>query len=407
VKRQSVSFADLADALRDRFARLATTYSDDPSFPAPLPRGSRFDELLETCLWASLERDEGRPTSFCVSLYKKTQALPELRIPISPRPLSRDVLRKLAQVSNAADASIVVKEFDDGLKVVGIVDWWPDIQPMIELPIEIISRKSGALSVEYGPFRVGFIEAGNLEAPGPALFRINGPVQKALGTLTRGTAYSVSHFTVTLCEILEGIQAHGHGGLVFLKRTKPDGAEPLRWRVAGKALSLFKSSDEKKKVQQEEMRAENFNVYRAINRERGMDAMQRRQVALVVALSSMDGAVWLDEQLRPRAFGVFMQSSAQPRVLHASDAEAKASRPIKLQHVGARHRAAVSFAYCNPGSLAFAVSADGGYAACLRPLNRRSVTLWKFTSRAFQMKDVFDSSYNQQVAALVAEIAQR
>jgi hypothetical protein len=90
-------------------------------------------------------------------------------------------------------------------------------------------------------------------------------------------------------------------------------------------------------------------------------------------LSAIDGAVLAGPGLSVYGGGYLMPSDPNVRALRAANADATKTEPFARRH-GGRHQAGFSFAYDNPGGVAFVVSEDGPVRCAMRIADQ--VVVW-------------------------------
>lgn len=391
----SISFAEVAAEIRARIATFDADMRHDPSFPIPVPPGNHLNELLGMCIWASLQRDEGRPCQFRVAYYGTgSPSASEIRIDFPPQPLSVDLLRKLAPVCSLGEVNIACR-MDGELVAFALLHGSP---PAGLMPLEFETARPGAVSIEFGGSRIAQLEGGSIVPTGPAIFELDGPVRQVLAQLATEAKVEPRHLHRVLMDALRRVERAGHGGLLFLSNTEIRGTEPLRWRLTERARDLRDLHD--KRLAAREATTE---VSGQIEADREFKRASAKVAELYSALAATDGAVWLDGAFRPRAFGVFMhldnslQVAAHPKVYDCSQVDGSERSEKTFTTIGARHRAAVAFARHNPGCPSFAVSADGGFTACLARLADDGVLSWKFSERSMELRDIFDEQWAPSV----------
>ena len=98
-------------------------------------------------------------------------------------------------------------------------------------------------------------------------------------------------------------------------------------------------------------------------------------VRFLASLSRVDGLIWLDFQLRLKAFGVEITVRDDPhKVVIAQDSQANKTKKLRLNQYGTRHRSMLRYCAANPKSVGFVVSQDGDIRAITH--KEDSVVLW-------------------------------
>jgi hypothetical protein len=98
------------------------------------------------------------------------------------------------------------------------------------------------------------------------------------------------------------------------------------------------------------------------------DELLTDSVKFVAALSGVDGAVLITDQLRMLGFGceVVVNAPGLSHVWSAEDSSGTRGAPVPIENYGTRHRAAFRFCHACESATAFIISQDGGVKAARR-----------------------------------------
>lgn len=392
--------SEVAHHVAQRLARLQAGFSDREVIPALLPLDRQFRVLIEEAFWASISTDEGRACRFTLAYYGRgpTPSNDDVAVCLARKPYSRSVLRRLAAVAHAADAEIAVELFDDGLRIVGLCK---RLRPSTDSrsstaprPIEIEARGPGHLFVRYLIWRILTYADGQILEPNPNVLDVKGPFRSALDALADRSQIRSRDLRFDLKSLLALVDRHAHGGLVVLSADEPMGLESKSWTITNDVYSPSDAwllhSDSFRRTQLPKDDPERISFHYASELQQESHRLRADTLMLSAALSLTDGGLWLDGNLRPRAFGVFTTLDPVIRISLAEDAAANRLSKMEFDTLGARHRALVAVAGNNPGCPAIAVSVDGGFAAALKDASREEVLVWKFQSWDWGAEDPFD-----------------
>jgi len=98
-------------------------------------------------------------------------------------------------------------------------------------------------------------------------------------------------------------------------------------------------------------------------------------VRFLASLSRVDGLIWLDSNLRLKAFGVEITvRDDPPRAVVAQNSKATVTKKLSLNQYGTRHRSMLRYCAAHPSSIGFVVSQDGDVRAITNVGDR--VVLW-------------------------------
>jgi sensor domain DACNV-containing protein len=395
----------------------------------PAPR--ILENLFETLYFASLKREEAQSISCRIAFIDRSNPDPKPpRRIVADRwkyfPLSSDLpfnVPNLVKLSKAVDpwgSTLAVDTDADGkLRIWGLIDQSvhystyvakeassaPEMPGMFQAVIhgvgEIAAYKSYVLlgslnqdvlvTKQQRVFQSGPIHS-KLMAPirryrDRAIERVGEDVYKARD---HWDASLEALWISALCRILIGIQRYGHGGAVLISNN-PAGLSPkysllyprLADSLARVAIHQIQNTHQSDQIyenyldlHEDDIPTDLYLTETASNAElRDTNDEVTGCVRFLASLSRIDGLIWLDLDLRMRAFGVEITLKADPkRVRLAQNSRGTQTRKLNLNHYGMRHRSMLRYCAANPKSVGFVVSQDGDVRAITRLRDR--VLLW-------------------------------
>ena len=340
--------------------RLLEFLGELSSDPLSLPGQDDLAMLLDVAFWASLEKEEGRPTRF-VLVYQDAPTSDDPASLCLERPLEFSVhnLVKLAPAMVPEQRALGVARDGKGVLVI-----WGSL-----------SLPSGALTIgadEAGKLQVRFGDRTRVVARGGQLTYLANDNSESLLFLIK--AVSEYPLLVTpwflvlsaaLERVIQAVLRQGHGGCVLWVPADCDwssGVKSIRFPctpylgLSRELQALFPEARAIAADQEEELSQRLTFVHPTLQS--------------VGQLTGVDGAMVINEDLHVLAFGVMLRSESsdahQPvRIFELGQLSATAGRRGPLPEVplsqlgGARHRSAAEFCSRFPRSLAFVASQDG------------------------------------------------
>ena len=96
-----------------------------------------------------------------------------------------------------------------------------------------------------------------------------------------------------------------------------------------------------------------------------------KKTLVLASLSRVDGLIWLDSQLRLKAFGVEITVQNKPKnAVMAQNSQSTKSKTLNLDDYGTRHRSMLPYCASSPNTVGFVVSQDGDVRAITNLGNR-------------------------------------
>lgn len=322
----------------------------------PLPNKVQLRAILEVAYLASMEADEGRPTTFALCCTRDEDGAKIVETPgsecweIQPeRAFNIQELRRLAQVGNVESAAIWVRfqtNESKPLRIAGLINLgrsWSVARSAMgyhydPLPHALLIRVTGPgrLAVYQGEYCVGTLSVGLLQMAGARmawrdLAGINGLLLEGHEDL-RKIIPSPSHeparewnefewiaYLNVILAILNAIQAAHHGGALILKSAHKSladpatlkikyrlghGADALKQRFIAFMAARHRQGDLTWKESQKIAAGEPSNEVK-LGYLQVREAYQAvaKACAFVAGFSSTDGAIVLNADLTVEGFG--------------------------------------------------------------------------------------------------------
>lgn len=404
VHRSPADFADLV------FQRLE-------GLSRPAPTQTELRDLVNVALYASLEREEGRPQRFAIGFLERSMLErergssyggPRHWFPIAfrdERPFSVPLVAKLA-VDPDGGMLAVVRNPQGLLSVGGIVGTGTNFYR------ELRREPTGGGHVVAGHLLLRVLAPGTIEASCQrqhiATF-VRGQVfddppvgalssQPILAELNASGRVERRAATGVLERLMLAALRRGHGATLVLTPTSDVGrdngyqsawnclvlrdayrflqgalpTEALRsggvLEVAGReGSSHSRSFDESRMRRIFEQQIDRWNFLD--------DA-----VSFVAELAALDGAVVLGPDLGVLGFGVKLDTHHPPplsEVRLCLDHTASRSVEFGFGHLGTRHKSAIAFAHQHPRTVVLVVSGDGVVTSMLRPSPGKALLIWR------------------------------
>jgi hypothetical protein len=182
-----------------------------------------------------------------------------------------------------------------------------------------------------------------------------------------------------ICRILIGIQKYQHGGALLISDVEA-GLNP-KYQLQYHRLSdaLFRASvltiehtSYSDSIQEKYLDKKADEIPSDLYLDESVAGTELRDtndeltgcVRFLASLSRVDGLIWLDSQLRLKAFGVEITVRNDPsQVFMAHNSKATKRNKLTLNHYGTRHRSMFRYCAANPNSIGFVVSQDGNVRA--------------------------------------------
>jgi hypothetical protein len=350
-----------------------------------VPAAADLKALLEIVFLASLQQEERRaiqvrlvllPDATTTSLKHEANHLEALPF-AQPIPLSVESLRKLAPAFDQNLATLVAARSADtnGYDIVGAILYGRiaslldnDLSSLPRPPALILStRVPGSVVVSYGDSVVGRFDKGQfvIAKPDPmASYPFINQILQVLADHELYKRYENGYwFLYRACieRIYANAAARGHGGTVIWVPDKLRD-EANKYFQAGREIADSPSGENLMGIVLEEENSGGGGELIARYKRRLSEYLD-----LVAQLSCVDGALILDEHLRPVRFATHL---AAPKwtgeVVEGTHKGVPPTQKIELTRFGTRHNSAISFVGACPSTIGFVISEDGPVRAILR-----------------------------------------
>jgi hypothetical protein len=299
----------------------------------------------------------------------------------SPRPFAIRELVKLAVAGVDRRIYSAVRVLEDGrLAIVGLAREGQNTDSGAF--VKIIASSPGCLSIRRGRDLLLGYERGTILTGGEELVFAAGPVRRALETTAQAAGLdgdAVSDYLDAVRSIVREMAAHGHGGIVIVSHEQQPpvaASAPYKMALDSSLTAHLRLVGRIKRKSGAVDGATGTPPFGHLLRNALLTEVER-VIEEFGALSAIDGAVLLSRDLALIAFGVILPVGRSTAVAQAVDAEGLHGRIIDLGSRGTRHRAGVTYAARNPGSVVFVASEDGQVCCLLRSSTQHQVRLWR------------------------------
>jgi hypothetical protein len=400
---------DLAKLIENRWKDYP--FGSQPSNP---PTPELLNELVTTCFYASLQKEEGRGVRFCVAICDESlfvSAPPKRFSPFTfvstvfrfsdPRRFNVHELVRLAPACDPAKTLIVAHVREGQIWIWGLIDTGSESSTSWRNLDELLIRVSDAGELEvmlHGArlclFKAGLIheERGGLvnegclyEAFKVASFDLYNEIKEGLGCVDwpveprERHTFAITYF-IALDRLVSAMRHTGHGGcLLFVpeKDAVPQDVN-IKYRCTDKMASIWTALKGRMILleQQNEMRANSQvsedDVQKAsflASAEGDVQRGLRDGIETIARFTAVDGAVILTKRFEILGFGAVVPvggSSVSYKVFRCKNRKGSEVEEIRSEDYGTRHRSAFEFCHRNPGAVAFVASQDGGIKGVVR-----------------------------------------
>lgn len=388
-------------------------------------------KLFETMYFASLKREETQPISCRVAFIDRNQ--PDKNPPDNVTAdrwqffaLADDLpltVRNLVKLSTAVDpwGSTLAVDTDSAgkLRIWGLIDQSVHYSTYVvkesssgpEMPgmFQAVIQGTGEIAVYKTYLLLGSLKQDTLVKGQQRVFQ-SGPVHsklmKSIKEFQRKVRKEVGdklynerghwddslegHWLSALCRILIGIHKYQHGGAVLISDESAGLNPKYSLKYQRLADALFRVSvlsikhtsyadmiHEKYLDQDADDIPTNLYLSESVDGTTLNDTNDELTgcVRFLASLSRVDGLIWLDSQLRLKAFGVEITVRQEPsKAVIAQNSQGTKTKTLNLNDYGTRHRSMLRYCAAHSSSLGFVVSQDGDVRAITHVGNR--VVLW-------------------------------
>jgi hypothetical protein len=403
---------ELAEQVLARWTTFVARH-DRPAPPLPSVQELRY--ILETAFFASFAREEGRSlrfvmccaTSTTVPRDSGTENVPVLPF-TEPRPLTVDVIRSLAPAVSSSNAAILVQYATGSAPsamptIAGVLNVGSSLarvrrgrsiyQRPAPYALLIDVRDAGEVHVYRGGIKLATLKSGSLQDQlafseleflpiSDVITRGLEAMRPALRAPKREPARETSDFEWTsllntILSIVNGLEAHGHGGTLLVAGPGADRTLPIRVKFdvgpenrmlpdrfaafvnARHALvdaRLARKANDAAAVSDTDLA--HLDDATAIAEEDLSNAGE-----IVARLSAVDGALVIGSDLRVLGFGaeIVLDASRPVTAYQVTGHSQRADNwpPVDSESFGMRHRSALRCVAVAEDTAAFVASQDG------------------------------------------------
>jgi hypothetical protein len=401
--------ADLADEIAARWQ----SYAAHQAAP-PLPLPGPLRHILETAFFASFEREEGRTPRFvlccapgaAIARDGEEGNVPLVRL-LPARPLTVDTIRALAPAISPGNAAILVhcppgSHDEHDCRITGVLHIGGDFgrarggrsfyHRSAPFALTIDVRDAGELHVYQGAIKLAAIKAGRLQDQVAfsaleflPITDILARGERALGPAVKPPAHEPPRessdfewtaLLATILSVVNGIKAHGHGGMLLLVAPGAEATLPVQLkyevsedvRVLGNRFTAFLNARHTLADAnwRDRAQAPPAGESEASALERAVQSAEvdlGDAVDLIARLSAVDGALVLGADLRLLGFGaeIVLDAAAAVTAFEAGSHWGFSGPRVQVDShsFGMRHRSAMRCVGVAESTAAFVVSQDG------------------------------------------------
>lgn len=371
--------------------------------PAARPPLSVLVEILNTCFFASLKQEEGRPTRFTLVLcgsaklgnpafrYSDYTKLFNVMRFASPRAFSKGELIRLAPACEPKKTLLLASHTEQkaGLCLWGIVDVGNDpsgshvglteLQVCVFAPGELKVTLHGRTLCNYKNGHIQFPERSLVNSGflyqffKPTSLTLAREVMAATGqkpdSQIHKRDFRAMSYVFALQTIAERVHELKHGGCILIvpEKRKPlhigikyQCADNTIWTCLKGKLILhdqYYGMNSATPRQPETATASSLQ-----SQMQDVENGLRDAIEAMARLTAVDGAVIVNRKLELIGFGAVAKlgQTAPYQVFRCEDRKATKRKQVAIENYGTRHRSAFEFCFRNRPSVAIVVSQDGG-----------------------------------------------
>jgi len=360
-------------------------YRNQRTMAQAVPAASHLKALLEIVFLASLQQEERRaiqvrvvffPDATTTSLKHEAKHLESLPF-AQPIPLSVESLRKLAPAFDQNIATLVAARSagTNAYDLVGAI-LYGRIASLLDIDLSSLprppaltlsTRVPGSVVISYGDSVVGRFDKGQfvIAKPGPmASYPFINQILHVLGDHELYKRYENGYWLLyrdCIERIYASAAARGHGGTVIWVPDKLRDEANTYFQTGREIADSPSGEDLIGIILAEENSGEGGELIVRYKRRLS------EYLDVVAQLSCVDGALIIDEHLRPLRFATHL---AAPKwageVFEGTHQNVPPTQKIELARFGTRHNSAIGFVGACPGTIGLVISEDGPVRAILR-----------------------------------------
>ena len=350
-----------------------------------VPAAADLRALLEIVFLASVQQEERRaiqvrlvffPDATTTSLKQEAERLEALPF-AQPIPLSVASLRKLEPAFDQNISTLVAARSTgtSGYDIIGAILYGRvaslldnDLSSRPRPPaLTLSTRMPGSVVVSYGDSVVGRFDEGHFVIAKPGPMASSPFTNQILQVLQEHELYRLYEngywflYRDCLERIYASAAARGHGGTVLWIPDKQLEAVHEYFQTGRELADSPAGEDLIRIVLQEENTGESGELIARYKRRLG------EYLDMIAQLCCVDGALIIDEHLRPLRFATHLAAPKWTReVFEGTHHDILPTQTIELTRFGTRHNSAIGFVGACPGTIGFVISEDGPVRAILR-----------------------------------------
>ena len=405
----------VANLISEHWTQKTPVAGPKPTVCLPVPVLTR---LLNACFFASLGREEGRPTEFDVVLcsrddfpqpvfrFSRFKRVFDVRVFEQPRSLSPGELIRLAPVTDPDETLILIgySSTDDRLEIWGMVgigkrpsishDRLSELRVRVFGPGKLRITVHGSVLCNYRDGKIMTAKRGLINRGHIYDFFKETSLQfcQDIKTTTKDNEspteiaerdFRAFGYLMVVQELMERMQRLDHGGCMLIV---PEGSSykdlneivTIKYRCIDKTIwdclrgrwilhnEYYHGPDESKR---DEIASQRQDV------DQGME----ESLEALVRLTAIDGSVIMTRQFEVLGFGavIHLPQKAGYKLMRCEDRSDSVIETTGVEEYGTRHRSAFEFCYRFDPSIAIVVSQDGGIKI-VRRVNE-NVCFWENT----------------------------
>jgi Probable sensor domain DACNV len=363
-------------------------------------RDEILEELFSLVFFAGLETEEGE--RFAVRVLFAGENAPDMILPqgesprsgpmlvyrwtsrrfASPRPCTVRELVKLSVVTQSDHLYARVELVGEKLFVTGIAREGVNVEE--DAFVKIISPRPGVLSIRMGRERVLEYDRGVVLSGAASQVFSGGLVRRSVESLAAKANIhpeTVGEYVDAVRAVVHEMSAHGRGGiLVISPEDRPRLPEWASYRMVSSDSigSLVVPLHVHATQEYGPLGSPRHEVALSHLLRSAFEAELQHTIEEFGSVTALDGATVLNHSLGLVGFGVVLPVVHDVDVVEAFDPQGTTVGSFPLSNRGTRHRAAITYASQNPGSVVFIASADGPMGCALRPNGSPRTLVWRF-----------------------------
>lgn len=381
---------NLYEEIIDKWKKVAN-YTNRHRMLEKIPLLEDLAKLVEAVFFASLKKEEGETiktriifmntnrynTLLKSNKYQSRQNL--LCLPFNKSlNLTPNQLRKISLAFDQSKMALVVTKDSNNFVINGFIfygnrlSFFNGISQCIAIPDNLIIScyKPGVVNISFGSFIIGRVEDGKFIESNPSTNASKLYFEYLLDCVKKHRGFEIfnnhyfSLYRKYLAEIYTQCSLLQRGGIIIwlpksiINSSEKDisGGFKLNESISGTKV-LYDYIN--KPVHEKAQRSSNYIDW-VVQWEEESHQSICDHIEMLVRMTCVDGALIIDEELKPLCFGVHLNSKNWPeRILFGPTTKNTNTKEYDASGFGTRHKSAIKFIYSHPGSIGFVISEDG------------------------------------------------